>query len=56
MIWFFGLQFVPLGYGFAYLFHSIAKKRKGQAVTIAVLLLLQLATAGVLLWEFVSMP
>ena len=35
MILFFGMQLVPLGYGIAYLVHSAAKRRKGQAAAIA---------------------
>jgi hypothetical protein len=56
MILFFGMQLVPLGYGIAYLVHSAAKRRKGQAAAIAALLLIQIAAAGILLWEYLNEP
>ena len=56
MILFFGMQLLPIGYGFLYLFHSIRKRRGGQAAAIAVLLALELSVCAVLLWEFLAMP
>ncbi|MBR0507758.1 MAG: hypothetical protein IJJ86_04035 [Clostridia bacterium] len=56
MIWFFGMQLFVLGYGSAYLVHSVKKKRIPQAIAIAALLFLQLAAAGLLLWEYRRMP
>ena len=56
MIWFFGMQLLVFGYGSAYLMHSVKRKRTAQAIAAAALLLLQLAAAGLLLWEYRSMP
>ena len=56
MILFFGMQLLPIGYGFLYLFHSIRKRRRGQTAAICALLVLELSACAVLLWEFLSMP
>ncbi len=56
MILFFGMQLLPVGYGILYLRHSIRKRRKGQAIAITVLLMLELAISALLLWEYLAMP
>lgn len=56
MILFFGMQLFPIGYGLLYLFHSIRKKRGGQAIAIGALLMLELSACIVLLWEFLATP
>lgn len=56
MILFFGMQLLPVGYAILYLRHSVRKRRRGQALAIGVLLLLELSACAVLLWEFCFMP
>ncbi len=54
MFLFLGFQLLPLGYGTAYLVHSIKKKRWGQTAATAVLLLVLLGVLALLLQEFYS--
>ncbi len=56
MILFFGMLLLPLGYGGLYLYHSVKKRRHGQAAAIGVLLLSCATAAALLLWEFYRMP
>jgi hypothetical protein len=56
MIWFFGMQLITLGYGGAYLVHSVKKKRIAQTVVTAALLSVQLAAAWILLRMYRNMP
>lgn len=50
------LSILPLGYGVLYLIHSIRTKRRGQAASIAALLLFDSALSAVLLWEYLALP
>lgn len=56
MILYLLLSLFPVGYGVMYLIHSIRKRRRGQAVSIMALLLLDSALSTVLIWEYLVLP
>ena len=56
MILYIGMLLLPLGYGALYLYHSIRRRRIGQAIAVGALLLLCASAGSVLLWEFHTMP
>jgi hypothetical protein len=56
MILYLALQLIPIGYGTLYFYHSMKKKRTGQAIAILFLMLPVLFAAGILLWEFLKLP
>ena len=56
MLLYFGMLGLPIAYGVLYLRHSVRKQRRGQAVAFGALLLCLLASAAILLWEFLASP
>ncbi len=56
MMLYLALLLIPIGYGTLYFYHSMRKKRSGQAIAILLLLLSVLSAAGILLWEFLKLP
>lgn len=56
MLLYFGMLGLPIAYGVLYLRHSVRKRRRGQAVAFGALLLCLLASAAILLWEFLASP
>lgn len=47
---------VPSVYSAFYFIHSVRHKRRSQAVSIGVLMLISLAVLSVLMWEYLAMP
>jgi len=56
MLWFLLLLLIPIAYAGLYVLHSVRKKRRKQALAVGSLLMLNLAAAALLLWEFVALP
>jgi hypothetical protein len=56
MIWFLGLELLPVGYCILYLRHSIRQKRYAQTAAVAALILPMLTALALLLWEFFALP
>lgn len=56
MLWFFGMQLLPLGYCAAYIGYSLKRHRYKQAVSVGVLTTAELGALALLAWEFFAMP
>lgn len=56
MLWFLLLLLISIAYAGLYVLHSVRKKRRKQALAVGSLLMLNLAAAALLLWEFVALP
>lgn len=56
MVWFFGMQLLPLGYCFAYLVFSLRRRRFRQALSVGILTAAEAGALALLLWEFLAMP
>ena len=56
MLWFLLLLLIPIAYAGLYVLHSVRTKRRNQAFAVGSLLMLNLAAAALLVWEFVKLP
>lgn len=50
------LLLIPIGYAVLYVAHSVRQVRRGQALAVGALVLLNLGASALLLWEFLKLP